>query len=218
MLRKSLLLSLLFILSCSDSTTESSDNKEEELMPLSIGNQWSYEEYWTRNPENIKDTIFKSINEMTTIDGIEYYVIDDNSRDPYWPQVATNRSDGLILATHPESSGSFYPSFFKFPAYNGEIYQYQIPKSDSILVFEVKKRRLQINDTIYDCYGYYNHNIHSLFPSVYFAPGKGMIRAVGIFYTDMMRGDTSNLRIWDISSYSIIQALIHNISFRILVI
>ena len=113
---------------------------------------------------------------------------------------------GLLLSSSlPDSTGYFNPSFFKFPAEDGEIYTFRIPNTDSTFVFEVQKSKLQINENSYDCYGYYNHNVHSFFPFIYFVPDIGMIRHVGIYYTDMMRSDTSNLIIWDNIAYTLIE-------------
>jgi hypothetical protein len=150
------------------------------------------------------DTLYQFIDDTITINGTQYFTINNDVISfPTW--IATNEADGLILSDiSTDSSEIVNPLFFKYPAEDGEIYNYQIPNTDSIIIFEVVRINLKIEDNIYECYGYYNHNLHSYFPFMYFCPGIGMVRHKLVYYNDIIQSDTSNTRIWDLNSYSLV--------------
>ncbi len=191
----------LIILSCSDSSTNvaKADNR---LWPLTIGNKWQYNVY-----DNSGKIVNKTELEVTGVfleNDAEYAVITvrdrDGNRMREW--LAKNESDGLVLAIMSSDSSVSNPLFLKYPVASNERYEYKIPDTDSVLTMEVKRELLNIDSVKYDCYAYFNHNIHSFFPIMDFSENIGLIRHK-LIYMRRNGPDSSRVLTWELDSFFI---------------
>ncbi len=188
------LFSLALLIGCYDNISNPLDAKTNSLLPLAEGNTWNYKLYNQSSDSTGQVTWF--ITNKISVDGKEYYLINSTGfGNSYF--AAQNEDDGLFLSTYDTSNGFKSPFFFKYPAVDGEIYQYQIPNSDSILNIKVEKQILLIAGKSYDCYGYINQNVNPYFPFMYFSENIGLVRHKLVFTT--LNGiDTSKYFIYDL--------------------
>ena len=130
MSKKSLILSLLLIISCTDNPTESSNKKENLLMPLSIGNSWMYEvKQYSIFSETYREEVWV-VEDTVILQGQEYYLIGVGGSP--LKLLAATLDDGLFFSYYRQNS-LYYPMFYKFPVSNSEKYEYNIPNTDSTI-------------------------------------------------------------------------------------
>jgi len=190
------LIVITFVLGCSDNISTPKIVETNSLLPLKVGNTWNYKIYnrFSDSTGQVNWIITKKIS----VDGKEYFLISSTTfGNEYF--VARNEDNGFSLSTYDTTNGITSPFFFKYPANDNEIYQYQIPNSDSILTIKVTKETIAINNKNYDCYGYTNENLNPYFPFMYFSENIGLVRHKLVFYS-VNRIDTTNYIIYDLQN------------------
>jgi len=183
--------------SCNNITSEPTAVKTNSLLPLTVGNSWSYKRYdrSSRPPTQIDWLVTKTI----TIEGKEYFLITTNENgNNYF--VARNEDTGLFFSSYDTTQGFTYPFFFKYPADDNEIYNYQPANTDSILTVKVTKQTITLNNQDYNCYSYTNENFNPYFPFMYFSENIGLIRHKLVYFSGNRGIDTTNYIIYDLQN------------------
>jgi hypothetical protein len=188
---------VLLIFSCNSSTDSSDQPETSVLMPLAIGNSWRYLEYQSSSPDK-KSDFSLTVSDTFSVDNILLYKLTFNPHEKDEWLMYQDKS-GLYLI----DDGLNLSHYFKYPAENGETYNYYCPYSDSTFNFEVSINHMVVDSSSYLSYGYFNHNLHSLFPFLYFSPNIGLIKHKLIFYNNIATNDTSVMMLWDLTSYAL---------------
>ncbi len=155
------LFSISFFVGCNEKSTEPIEEKTNYLLPLAVGNTWHFKLY-SQSSDSLGEAVWNILNKIS-IDGKEYFLINSSGFGNSY-MVARNESNGFFLSGYDSTNGFLWPIFFKYPAEDNEIYQYQILGTDSILNIKVKKQNLLIGNQNYSCYGYIHINVNPYFP------------------------------------------------------
>jgi len=193
------LLGILILVACEDKSTEPIEEKTNTLLPLAVGNTWNYKKY-NQSSDSICIETWSILNK-TSVDDKEYFLITITGFGNGY-LVARSESNGFFLSGFDSTNGFSWPIFFKYPAEENEIYQYQIPETDSILNIKVIKQNLVVNNHNYSCYGYIHLNGNPYFPFMYFAENVGLIRQK-LVYNSGHGIDTTIYFIYDLQSLSL---------------
>lgn len=119
-------LTLYCLLSCSDSSVNTQENTAV-LLPLEIGNQWAYSVY-DKAGAKLGDQELQVVDTIISKDNIYSVIrIFDSKGKVLGEWIALNKQDGLFLGTADSSKNIQKHLLFKFPASDGEIYEYKIP-------------------------------------------------------------------------------------------
>lgn len=166
---------LVFLLiGCSKDQPTKPANISQYLMPLKVGNSWSYK-YYQYDPSTDDTTEVEEITWIITgtktIENSQYFVFNNDDG------VAQNRNEGLFTAGYdPDLGGFFDDLFFKYPIASGQVYTYYpIEEEVDSIRIKVTEETIAVPAGVFNCYAYQfiDRSYESIF---YFAPGVGLIR------------------------------------------
>jgi len=181
---------------CKDKSTEPINEKSKSLFPLAVGNTWKYK-LSSQSSDSLGIVVW-TITKRISVEGKEYFLISTSGLGSSY-FASQNEKDGFSLSMYDSIDGLTSPFFFKYPAVNNETYQYQIPKTDSILNIKVVTQNIQIDNHLYSCFGYINQNLNPSFPFMYFSENVGLIR-YKLVYNSGNGIDTTHYFIYDLQS------------------
>lgn len=176
------ILSLSTWAGCGDDDPTVPSGPTDGLMPLQIGNSWSY---WSFNVNPVTgdtsgvENISVAISGTERIGGTDYFQFDDGVT------VAQNRSDGLFFSAYDSQGEQFFDDlFFKFPAESGETYGYNVVETPGALLrIKVTITNVTVPAGGFESYAYELIDRSSggqvaTFDSVvfYLTPGVGLVR------------------------------------------
>ena len=164
------------IFSCSDDDQITNSEPSEDIMPLAIGNRWTYE---ILRLDPLGDTV--SLDSQSTvivgdtvISGQTWYQYEtDVIQSSDLPDLR-NASDGLLI-TGPDST---YPPYLlaKYPATTGDTWTNA--NGDDTLWVRGTKVSVTVPAGTYECVQYAIHRLSGDSTINYYAPGTGLVRQI----------------------------------------
>lgn len=182
-----------------ENTTEPISTTQKSLLPLSVGNTWNFKLY--NHTTDSAGQVNWSINSVITIDTTDYYLISSSGFGTN-DFVARKLEDGIVIAYYDSVNGMRGYSFFKHPAENNEVYQFQIPGTDSTVNMKVEIGEMNLAGQVYQFYGYYNLNLNPHHMFMFFSENIGLIRHK-TFFVGPQGMDTTKYFIYDLQSYTV---------------
>lgn len=139
---------LVFFASCKNNPIVESKEKKDHIMPLTVGNRWIYEIFYSYGKG---DTIIWEVLNKTDMDikgskvtayGMNYYLRGSLPPDYQW--LYTNSSDGLYVLGGLTKTDTFVTKYLKqkYPATKED--SYQVPR----LVYSRSNEIFYIKDTL----------------------------------------------------------------------
>ena len=170
------ILTSLLIYSCSETTEP--DNSTTQLIPLKIGNIWTYTRtvYDSTGTVQYTENINSSVEKDTSINGLKWFGYSDvpagiwhtNKSNGYWAFVAANYGYSLNDTTM---------IIYKFPSQVGDVYDiFEIRREvaaidENILVPAGRFKVIHLVDTYTDSTNYLQDSFET-----FIAPGVGIIK------------------------------------------
>ena len=164
--------SLLFSFGCSDDDSGTEyESGIKIIMPLAIGNHWSYYNYILDTLGNLHDTTLQDLNiyKDTVIESVHWYITTDEY--PYKVgSLLANKDDGLWVY------GSTPYLIIKYPA---EVYDtWSAPGGAYTYSLLAKGVIIIVPEGTFSCYKYLSRASESEDSTLlYYAPGYGMIKS-----------------------------------------
>ncbi|MDD3731859.1 MAG: hypothetical protein PHU88_05730 [candidate division Zixibacteria bacterium] len=167
------LFTVLFLLltACSDDNDNNDDSDIEMIMPLNIGNQWSYLNFVKDTLGVQRDTTYSDLNiyKDTVINDIHWYITTDEY--PYKvSSLIAHRDDGLWAYGPPPYLIIKYPAdIYDTWSSPGGAFEYKLTAKGVILTVPVGT---------FSCYEYSSHPTQGDDSTlIYYAPGYGLIKS-----------------------------------------
>ncbi len=167
----------IMLISCAGTTDTPPPAKSQEIIPLKIGNSWTYEdvEYDPDYQSEVAfDTLHESITVDTTISATKWF--SNSANNSYF---SSNSTDGYYV-TYKNNDGVFVNSlFFKYPCNINDKYSIFIPDFNETFQITVIQTSIVVSTSAgtFFCYKY-----EAVSPKLklefYITPGKGIIKRV----------------------------------------
>jgi len=159
------------VIGCSDDDDNPVSSQSNVLMPLDVGNSWTYRQITFQYPDNSSSISDKgmTISKDTLRDGETWFRIGD---DEY-----INKSDGLHIMKY-NFFGTYGPIIYRYPATVGDAYNNPDIQGSSYITVTDLAKPINVIAGEFTCIGYksvVNIGEDTWTTHTYFAPDTGIV-------------------------------------------